>query len=239
MENKKIKSNNDEHRKIMFKVLKDIFQSNVRSKIAFKWWTLCMFLYSLDRFSVDLDFDIIDKNISVFEIKDTLRNIVNKYGDLKEETNTKLILKYDNNQIPLKIEFNSRISKNDKYEVKNLFGDSIMSMEKDCIFWNKLVAISERKKKRDKVAPRDLYDIRFFFKNKRPINHDLILERTWKVAEDYLKDLLTFIPQNFNKENILRWLGDLVTEKQKFFIKNKLIKEVLSEIEFYIWNSTH
>ena len=236
MVNKKIKSDNSYHRKLMFDVLKDIFDSKIKHDIALKWWTLCMFLYGLDRFSVDLDFDIINAKASLSEIKNITKKKLEKYWKIIQETNTKLILKYNDNQIPLKLEFNTRFYKYNVYSVENLFGISISTMTKDCIFSNKLVALSERKQKNNKIASRDLYDIRFFFKNKRPINDDLIIERTWRTTKSYLESLIPFISINFNRENILRWLGELVSEKQKFFIKNKLINEVLSQIDFYIRN---
>lgn len=234
--NKKFKSNNEEHKKMMFLIIKDLFSSEIKSKIAFKWGTLCMFLHELDRFSVDLDFDIIKKDITLTKIKEFTKNILNQYWEITEEKKSKLILKYDQKQIPLRIEFNNRLYTNNTYEVKNFFGNSITAMTPDCIFWNKLVALTERKEKKDKIAARDLYDIRFFFNNRWNINESIIKERTGKSLQTYLQNLITFIPNNFNEENILRWLGELVTEKQKFFIKNKLINETLGFLEFTIAN---
>ena len=51
--------NTDKHRQIMFMIIKDIFNSNLWKYLAFKWWTACYFLHSLDRFSTDLDFDLL------------------------------------------------------------------------------------------------------------------------------------------------------------------------------------
>lgn len=234
--NKKISSNNEEHKKIMFLIIKDLFSSDIKSQITFKWGTLCMFLYQLDRFSVDLDFDIIKPNVSLEKIKKTTKDILNQYWNIIEETKTKLLLKYDQKQIPLKIEFNTRIYKSNTYEVKNFFGNSIIAMTPDCIFANKLVALTERKEQQNKIASRDLYDIRFFFNNRWNINEAIIKERTGKSLKTYLHSLLSFIPDNFNEENILRWIGELITEKQKYFIKNKLIQETLNHIEFKISN---
>ena len=57
--------NKEKHRVLLFKILKDIFNSDIWPFLAFKWWTACYFLYWLERFSTDLDFDLIDttKNI--------------------------------------------------------------------------------------------------------------------------------------------------------------------------------
>lgn len=225
----------EKHKGVMFSVINDIFDSPIKSKVWLKGWTLCLFAYGLDRFSVDLDFDVLE-NWSLEGVKNSIRPILLKYGDIREESKSKLILKYDTNTIPLKLEFNTRIPKNDHHEVINFFGKAIIAMTKDCIVSNKLVALTERHERRHRVAPRDLYDIRFFLKNQFPINDELIQERTGKRTKEYFVALQEFIPKHFNQENILRWLGDLLTEKQKYFVKHKLISEVLSQIAFLIWN---
>lgn len=232
----KVTSNLLHHKAIMYDILTKIYTSSIKQKIAFKWGTLCMFVYGLDRFSVDLDFDLVSKDISLEEVKNVIKQILLPLGTIKEETKTKIILKYKNDQIPLKLEINTRINKSDSYEVVNLFGQSILAMKQDCIFANKLVALSERHEMRDRVAARDLYDIYFFFQHKFDYNHDLILERTGKTASEYFTYLIDFIPKHFSKENVLRWLWELVSEKQKFWIKNSLVEEVLKLLKFQIWN---
>ena len=162
-------------------------------------------MYGLDRFSVDLDFDII-KNVPLEDIKKEVKKILIPYGKIQEETNTKIILKYDEHQMPLKIEFNQRIQKYDTYEVINFFGNPIVAMTKDCIVTNKLVALTQRHEEKQKLASRDLYDIYFFLKNNFPINKNLLKERTGKDIKDYFTELLKFIPHHFTSENVLRGL---------------------------------
>lgn len=55
------------HRKYMFDVLKVLYNSKYAKLLWFKWWTALCFFYELDRFSVDLDFDIVEK-LSLEEI---------------------------------------------------------------------------------------------------------------------------------------------------------------------------
>ncbi|MFA6256054.1 MAG: nucleotidyl transferase AbiEii/AbiGii toxin family protein [Candidatus Absconditabacterales bacterium] len=234
--NKKYASDNAVHKKIMFDIINDIFDSSIKSALGFKGGTLCFFMYGLDRFSVDLDFDVI-KDISLDAIKKEVKNILIPYGKIQEETNTKIILKYDEHQTPLKIEFNQRVQKHDTYEVVNFFGKPIVAMTKDCIVTNKLVALTQRHEEKEKLASRDLYDIYFFLKNNFPINQELLKERTGKDTKHYFTDLLKFIPSHFTSENVLRGLGELVDEKQKYWIKNKLIQEVTALISFTLWNS--
>lgn len=72
------------HKNIMIKILKDIYSDTTIGPIlAFKGGTAAYLFYELARFSVDLDFDLLDaeKEDYVFE---RIKNIVEKYGTLKE-----------------------------------------------------------------------------------------------------------------------------------------------------------
>lgn len=221
------------HRQIMFEIIHAIYTTSLADRLAFKWWTLCMFLYWLDRFSVDLDFDLVSWDIH--EVFSLLKNLVAKYGQIIEKTKTKIILRYPNGNYPLKLEINTRIQKHDEYEKVLFFGTPILAMKQSSMFANKLYALYQRKQTRDKVASRDLYDIRFFFKHHWEINEKLLKERSGKSLKTYITFLQTFIPQNFDN-TILLGLWELLNEKQKYFVKNKLIAEVLSQIDFFLWN---
>ena len=53
--------NNDKHKLYMLRILKDVFNDPELSQIlVFKGDTSLMFFYQLPRFSVDLDFNILD-----------------------------------------------------------------------------------------------------------------------------------------------------------------------------------
>ncbi len=127
----------------------------------------------------------------------------------------------------IKIEINKRIRKNDTFSYKSLLWYQALCMDPDCLFANKLVALTQR----NRIVSRDLYDIHFFFKNGFDINQKLIQERTGKSLSTYLKEILIFIPKHFNKENLLAGIGEVVNEKQKTFIKERLIQEVCNYIQ--------
>jgi len=225
--------NQNKHRRYMYDILVDISNSPLKNYIAFKWWTLCFFVYGLDRFSTDLDFDIIkdNKNITTW-----MKDILKKYGNIKDEYDKKFtnffLLDYGADNQNIKIELSKKKQKNDKYETINFFGSNLLAMTKDCIFANKLVALSQRYKNRD------LFDIHFFYKNHFPINEDLILERTGWGYVNLLEEIKAEIPQKYSKNSLLAEMWELVTEKQKYFIKNKLIKEVIWLIDFEIFNNS-
>ena len=190
-----------------------------------------MFLYGLDRFSVDLDFDLREWNLQ--EVLQKLEKILSVYGEIIERKNTKLLLRYRWWNIPLKIEINTRFSKYDTYENVLFFWFPILVMDRPSMFANKLYTIFQRKERSDKVASRDVYDTRFFFKNHWNLNEPLLRERSGKSIDDYLTFIKKFIWQNFTEKTILLWLWELLNEKQKFFVKNKLIQELLWQIDFY------
>lgn len=108
--------NKEKHRQILFDILQDIFQKDFSKNIAFKWWTACYFLHSLDRFSTDLDFDII---IEDKEIEDNILIILKKYWEIKKSRN--IILSYSKDDDNIKIDLNRNIWKNNEYEIVNFF----------------------------------------------------------------------------------------------------------------------
>ena len=101
-------------------------------------------------------------------------------------------------------------------------------MTPDCIFANKLVALSER------FYPRDLYDIYFFFREKFPINESLITERTGLSLTKFLKELIKEIPMHFTETTILTGLGEVLTDKQKAWAKKHLIHETVKLVQNHL-----
>lgn len=215
--------NKEKHRTLMFQIIKDIYNNDIWKKLAFKWWTACYFLYSLDRFSTDLDFDLLDKNI---DIDNDLINILKKYWTLKIWN--KIVLSYWEEDVNIKIDVNRKIWKNNNYEFVNFYWTTIKVQDKPTIFANKLVALVERH------TNRDIYDVYFMFLNMFDINDEVIFERTWKSKKELfvqIKQKLENIPNNYK---ILDWLGEVLDEKQKSFVKNNLILELLWIIEMKI-----
>lgn len=212
--------NREKHRLLMFQILKDIYESDIGKYLAFKWGTACYFFHNLDRFSTDLDFDLLEDT----DIDSELENILKKYGTLKK--GNKLILSYVPEDINIKIDISRKIWKSNTYEIRNFYGTDIRVQDKSTIFANKLVALTERN------ANRDMYDIWFFCKNSFDTNEAIIQERTEKTFHVFIKTVIEKIeslPENYN---ILDGLGEVLDEKQKLFVKNKLIPELIWYLQF-------
>lgn len=228
----------NKHRTAMYRLLTNILRDTyLAAVLGFKGGTACYFFYNLPRFSVDLDFDIItekeDINLISQEVYTRIKSIISNEGfGIKDESlklNTVFFLvSYEKDYQNIKIEISRRNFQN-KYEIKDFFGLSVNTMVKSDLFAHKLVAATERKK----TASRDFYDIYFFFKETWPINEDLIKLRTGKTLKNYLPELEKFIKGNLPGKNILQGMGELLSEKEKIWVKNNLKSELLRIIAFY------
>lgn len=213
------------------KILRWLFTSEISDFLWFKWWTLTYLCYWLDRFSTDIDIDILDIKKEQ-EIIETVRKLLYSLWDIKNETLWKTIhrwiFRYDERGMNIKVELNKRIRKANTYDFKEIDWIKIRCMKKDSIFGNKLVALYERMKNRD------LYDVNFFLKNKFPLNEKLIEERTWKNKEEFIKELISILPDHYNQNTILAEIGEVLTDEQKIWMKNKALNETIELLKTMI-----
>jgi predicted nucleotidyltransferase component of viral defense system len=211
------------HKTILLQILKDIYtDTSLGPILGFKGGTAANFFYDLGRFSVDLDFDLLnqDREIFVFE---KIEKILHEYGTIKEKYRKKhtllFVISYDEKSQNIKVEINRRVF-GSRYELKNYLGISVLLMIKEDMFAHKLVAVLER----TKTANRDAYDIWHFLKNRWPINKEIIERRTGMNFKEYLGKCIAFV-ESFSDRNILSGMGELLDEKQKAWAKTHLRKE--------------
>jgi predicted nucleotidyltransferase component of viral defense system len=224
--------NFQKHRVIMSQILKDIYtNSQLSSLLGFKGGTAALFFYNLPRYSVDLDFDLLDvsqKN----KVFTQVFTILKKYGQVKKEyikRNTLFfLLSYGEKEQNIKIEISLR-NLNNRFKVLNFFGISIQVMTKADMFANKLVALCDR----NKIASRDIFDLYFFFSQRWHINEKIIKHWTKKDLKLYIKDCLLILDKTPNKV-LMQGLGELVDAKQKTGVKQKLLAELILEIKLYL-----
>ncbi|MDD5526776.1 MAG: nucleotidyl transferase AbiEii/AbiGii toxin family protein, partial [Candidatus Omnitrophica bacterium] len=107
--------NTTTHKNILIKILKDIYtDSTIGPILGFKGGTAVYLFYNLNRFSVDLDFDLLDaeKEDYVFE---QVKKILENYGTIKEAEKKRFnlfyVMAYDD-KVPgaqnIKVEINRR-----------------------------------------------------------------------------------------------------------------------------------
>ena len=216
------------HKNILIKILKDIYTDPTISPIlGFKGGTAATFFYDLNRFSVDLDFDLLDGDKEDY-VFDRVKAIIENYGTLKEARKKRFnlfyILAYDDKDINaqnVKVEINRR-EFGSKYEVKSFLGISMQVMVKEDMAAHKLCAMYERIGKTN----RDIFDVQFFLSHDWPVNKKIVEERMDVSYADFLKKCID-VMEKFDDGNILSGMGELLTEKQKDWVRAKLKSEAL------------
>lgn len=72
--------NQDKHRIIIFDIIKDIFrEDSLKKYLAFKGGTYAYFCHKLDRFSTDIDLDIILDIPDITFFEQNITKILKKY----------------------------------------------------------------------------------------------------------------------------------------------------------------
>lgn len=216
------------HRNILIYILKDIYSdAQIGPFLGFKGGTAAYLFYNLDRFSVDLDFDLLDleRENLIFE---KLKNILKEYGIIKDARKKRYslfyLLSYNNkieNSYNVKVEINL-INFGSKYEMKSYLGIPIKVMVEKDMFAHKLVAMFEREAKTN----RDIFDVHFFLKNNWKINEDIIQKRTSMTLKEFIEKCIELLEDKSDK-NILSGVGELLNPKQKIWVKDNLRKETI------------
>jgi predicted nucleotidyltransferase component of viral defense system len=223
--------NNNKHKLYLTQVLTNIYSDReLAHYLGFKGGTALMLFFNLPRFSVDLDFNLIDTKHSE-TVYQKVRNIVLKYGKIHDEAQKFfgdiLVLDYEQGERNLKIDISHR-QENDEYEIKNFLGINIKTMNISDMFAHKLVALLGR----SEIADRDIFDCWFFMKKQTPVNKQIVETLTNKSFDDYLQNCIDAM-ENLPKRSLLYGLGELVADDMKFFVRNKLQQEIIIHLKMY------
>ena len=220
--------NTTTHKNILIKILKNIYtDSTIGPLLGFKGGTAVYLFYNLNRFSVDLDFDLlnVEKEDYVFE---QIKKILKNYGTIKEAEKKRFnlfyVLAYDDKVLGaqnIKVEINRR-EFGSKYEVKSYLGISMKVMVQEDMFAHKLCAMYERIGKTN----RDIFDVWHFLQNEWPVNKKIVEERTKMSFKEFLQKCLDSL-EKMTDQNILSGMGELLDAKQKDWVKSKLRTETI------------
>lgn len=222
------------HKTILFQILKDIYSNGKISPfLGFKGGTATLMFYGLDRFSVDIDLDLLDENKEDLVFEEVIE-IVRKYGILKESYKKRFnlfcLLSYEDNSHNIKVEINRR-NYDSKYEIKTYLGVSMLVMVQEDLFAHKLMAMYERIGK----TSRDIYDVWFFLSKRFPINQKIIEKRSGMTFNQLVKKCIEKL-EKFDNRHILDGLGELLTISQKDWVKAKLREETIGLLKLRIEN---
>lgn len=218
------------HKAQLFRLLTEILDSPIAKDIYFKGGSAAAMLGFLDRFSVDLDFDLKAKvNKKIIDKK--LRKIfqgLNLKIDQKSSRSLFYLLKYTakpGSRNTIKLSLIDTALKSNLYSSFYLaeIDRFAFCQTKETMFANKLVAVTDRYKKHKMIAGRDIYDIHHFFLSGLHYNEAVIKERTSKQPADYFKGLIKFIDTKVTDRIISEDLSFLLT-KEKFKLIRKILK---------------
>lgn len=224
--------NKDLHRTSFLNVLRGIYSDpEVRTVLGFKGGTAALLFYDLPRFSVDLDFDLLDpdKKEVVFE---KIKAILTKMGVLSDASDKHYtllyILHYQKGERSLKIEISKRPLRS-AYELKNHLGISMLVMKQPDMTAGKLAALLTRKK----FASRDMFDLEFFLRNNWSIDEEVVKEKTGLSPKEAFKKAIKKV-EAVNQDQLLEGLGELLESgQQKVWVKTKLKDELLFQLRLF------
>ena len=223
------------HKNVLIRILKDIFiDPTIGPVLGFKGGTAAHLFYGLNRFSVDLDFDLLDKKRDelVFE---RMSKILENYGTIKDRRKKRYSLFYllsyhdkERDAQNIKIEINRR-DFGSRYALKSYLGIAMKVMVKEDMAAHKLVALYEREGKTN----RDIFDVQFFLQNNWPIHREIIETRTRLPYLKFLSRCIDIVEKKKDR-GILSGIGELLDEHQKQWVRAKLKAETLFSLRLLL-----
>ncbi len=219
----------DHHELLLKQILRDLYKhKRIQGQIAFKGGTCLYIFYDLPRFSTDLDFNLLDTN--GFDHNE-ITGILKKYLQLDEissKANTWFWLgSYEKGLQKIKVEVSKR-EYPDEYTNLEFLGILVPTMKPAYMFAHKLCAITDR----NRLQNRDIYDTWFMFDKQWEPSEEIIRIRTGKSKMEYFRELVNLLESpKVQKRSILDGLGDVLDSKQKAWVKENLLNEVIFQLK--------
>ncbi|MGB4942973.1 MAG: nucleotidyl transferase AbiEii/AbiGii toxin family protein [Candidatus Moraniibacteriota bacterium] len=206
------------------------------SVLRFKGGTCAAMLGYLDRFSVDLDFDLVvataealpsirEKMEAVFtglglEIKDASKNTAQYFLRYPVVGNKRNSLKVDVTFPP--------VSANKYQTVRLPEIDRLVACQSvETMFANKLVALIDRYEKNESLAGRDVYDIHHFFLRGFRYTDEVIRERRGTDLETFFRQLFNFVEKHVTEKVLTEDLNSLLPYAEFSKLRKVLKQETL------------
>jgi len=227
------------HKSFMNRLLIEIIDHPALAlNLAFKGGTCAGMLGYLDRFSVDLDFDVLKK-----ADEGILRREFHQVFDylsleVVEEFDNALMFRLRYPSQPgkrnnMKLSASSLVLEANQYRVQYISEiDRMMTCQTiETMFANKLVALTDRYNLHGTIAGRDIYDIHHFFVQGYAYQSPVIKERTGLEPRAYFDKLSSFIKRHATQTIINEDLNTLLPDKQFQQMRKVLIPETVAFLE--------
>lgn len=218
----------DRHYRYLYDILRDIASDKKLSPLLlFKGGTSLMFFHEIKRFSVDLDFTLVDKEQERF-VYERILHIASKYGDIVDSNlgffGPKVVLRYGRGAWNLKIEVSNRYwGEQSETLTYDSFSLNVMSLSD--MYAHKLIALEER----TGVATRDIYDICFFEQKEVFPNEEIIMKRKGRTLLEQLAVDIKIL-EEFPDNRILSALAPLLAPDDIKWARSHLLPETISSL---------
>ncbi|MBI5414815.1 nucleotidyl transferase AbiEii/AbiGii toxin family protein [Candidatus Peregrinibacteria bacterium] len=204
--------------------------------LAFKGGTCAAMRGFLDRFSVDLDFDILAEEQDIPSLRKALETVF---------TNLNLTIKDSSKKIPqyfvqypvknpqsrntIKIDMLFPPPKKNEYEMVRLPEiDRVMKCQtRETMVANKFVALIARSERTGKIAGRDLFDVHHFLLQGYSYNTEIIPELRQCSLQVFFRDLINFVEKNVTRTLIDQDLNVLLPLTEFRAVRNILKEEII------------
>ena len=219
------------HKRVFIDILREIYtDSLLRTALGFKGGSAAMLFYGLPRFSVDLDFDLLNTENKDAVLK-RLKEILPSFGKLSEATEKRFtlffLLNYRLGERNVKIEISKRPIKSE-FKPKNYLGISMLVMTKQDMAAGKWAALLTRRR----FASRDVFDLWFFLKQNWPIDENSLEKKSGMNLTQAIFKARERI-KKIKKTELLSGLGELLDNRQKNWVRDKLIEEKIFYLDLY------
>jgi predicted nucleotidyltransferase component of viral defense system len=227
------------HKSHLHRLLMEIVdQPYMSQSLAFKGGTCAAMLGYLDRFSIDLDFDVL-VGTDEGKLRQGFHKAFDTLGFEVKVAFDKILffqLKYQNepgrrNSLTVSATTERTLANQFRVAYFPEIDRMINSQTIETMFANKLVAVMDRYARHQTIAGRDIYDVHHFLIRGFDYHVGVIHERTGLEPGDFFRQLIAFVKTHINQKTINEDLNSLLPNKQFQKIRKVLIPETLSLLE--------
>ena len=249
LNNNNIKEDFEERFFMLKKILFDIYSDpKIANNLIFKWWTSLILFYWLERFSEDLDFNVIEEDKIEYIAKEVYKNLKLKWYEMEEFHDWDNVYAIDvlynigDNKYSCKVEFfKTNYWVKQDFNIFPLFHNwkniniKVLDMElnyahKGCAYlsrWNKDLSNSWRPKWRD------LFDINFYIDMNISPNIEIIKKREgFTTIKDFYKGIYKyFLLKHRTKKHITTFVEELENFSYNKINWLEFLNQLLKKIE--------
>ncbi|MFA6917892.1 MAG: nucleotidyl transferase AbiEii/AbiGii toxin family protein [Candidatus Gracilibacteria bacterium] len=204
------------------------------SRLGFKGGTCAAMRGFLNRFSVDLDFDLLIEENETGNVRNALEKCFKDLGLVIKDKSTKVpqyFLRYPDSKgrNTIKVDALFPVPKKNKYEMVCLpeIDRTLKCQTVETIVSNKFITLIARYERTGKIAGRDVFDVHHFLFNGYPYSEEIIFEQRKESPSNFFKQLMDFVDKKITNTIIDQDLNHLLPNSEFQSIRKILKQETL------------